>query len=170
MRHLYGSRSFRLNSVWHRGLRLKLRPLPNGLHSVREGPDDRTQPCVSDVDSPVVVHLFDLSALFDAQAIVGNRSFRPTRIDVGSRSARSVGSSRVMTWTATPLPSGNGSETISNRLPYILMWWEELYPRALILTQSSAVDLAILWFTTVPISCDRKSGNALAKLVCGCFH
>ena len=73
-----------------------------------------------------------------------------------SEAAASVpsGSSTVMTWTATPLPSGNGSETISNRLPYILMWWEELYPRALILTQSSAVDLAILWFMTVPISCD----------------
>src|SRR5271165_5449128 len=96
----------------------------------------------------------NLRARTAAQATLVNKSLRPTRIDVGSRSVRSVGSSTVMTWTATPLPSGNGSETISNRLPYILMWWEELYPRALILTQSSAVDLAILWFMTVPISCN----------------
>src|SRR5208283_4190116 len=89
-----------------------------------------------------------------AQATFGSKSFRPTRIDVGSRSVRSVGPFAVVTRTATPLPSGNGSETISNRSPYILMWWEELYPRALILTQSSAVDLAILWFMTLPISCD----------------
>ena len=37
--------------VWLRGLRLKVRPLPNGLHSIRQRPDDRRQPCVSDIDS-----------------------------------------------------------------------------------------------------------------------
>jgi hypothetical protein len=37
-----------------------LRPLPNSLHSVGKGPDDRSQPCVSDIDSPVC-QLFDLS-------------------------------------------------------------------------------------------------------------
>src|SRR5271157_4454610 len=40
--------------VWPRGPRLRLRPLPNGLHSVCKGPDDRSQPRVSDVDTPVL--------------------------------------------------------------------------------------------------------------------
>ena len=50
--------------IWLQWLRLRLRSIPYGLHSVREGPDDRSQPCVSDVDSPVMVHLFDLSSQF----------------------------------------------------------------------------------------------------------
>src|SRR5271157_138508 len=91
-----------------------------------------------------------------AQTTSGNKSLRPTRIDVGSRSVRLVGCLAVVTWTAIPLPSGKGSETISNRSPYILMWWEELYPRVLILTQSSVVDLAIPWFMTAPLSCDGE--------------
>jgi hypothetical protein len=49
-----------------RGLQLWLRSLPNGLHSVREGQDDRSQPSISNVDSPVF-HLFDLSMLIDAR-------------------------------------------------------------------------------------------------------
>src|SRR5271169_2902168 len=54
-----------------------------------------------------------------------NKSLRPTKIDVGSRSARFFGWLRVVTSTATPVPAGKGSDTISNRSPYICMWWEE---------------------------------------------
>src|ERR1039458_7503792 len=45
-----------------------------------------------------------------SQATFVNMSFRPTRIEVGRRSVRFDGSLAVITWTATPLPSGKGSE------------------------------------------------------------
>jgi len=53
------------------------------------------------------------------QAAVGNRSLRPTRSATGSRNVRRAGSLAVMAWTATPPPSGKGSETISNSSPYM---------------------------------------------------
>src|ERR1035438_5216785 len=44
--------------AWFRGL--EHRPLPNSLHSVHERVDDRSQPCIGDIDSPLL-HLVDLS-------------------------------------------------------------------------------------------------------------
>lgn len=90
--------------------------LPNCLYGVREGEDDRSQPSISDIDSPVF-HWFDLpisevrlancfvpgSLPRLARGLFGNKSLSPMRIDVGGCSVRFSGSLTVVTKTAIPL-------------------------------------------------------------------
>jgi hypothetical protein len=66
-----------------------------------------------------------LPELTTAHATLGNKSLKPTRIEVGRRRVRFVGLAALVTWTETPFPSGTGSETISNCWPYMRMRWEE---------------------------------------------
>ena len=54
----------------------------------------------------------------EAQATFGNKSLKPTRSEVRNRIVRFVDSAALVTWTETPFPSGNGSETISTCWPY----------------------------------------------------
>src|SRR5579863_7356879 len=66
-----------------------------------------------------------------------NRSASPTRVAIGSRSVRTIGSFRLIARTAMQSPSSKGSETISKRSPYIFMCMDTVKPRSLIFAQLS---------------------------------
>ena len=68
--------SFLVVGIGLGGLRLRLWPLPNGPRGVGEGKDERSQPSVSDVDSPML-HWFNLfmSEMQDTRGFgAGNRT------------------------------------------------------------------------------------------------
>ena len=96
-----------------------------------------------------------------SQTAVGNRSLRPTKIATGSRNVRRAGSFRVMACTATPSPSGKGSETISNSSPYMWMWREIEYPSCLTLAQSFAGVRPLACFIGLLVSVRGRRGEEL---------
>jgi hypothetical protein len=84
-----------------------------------------------------------------------NGCSKPTRIDTGSRSVRTVESFLLIARTTVQSPSVKGSETNSKCSPYILMRLDAMKPRSLALAQFSEADRPLVWILRAPVDTGR---------------